>query len=199
VTDFSPYSEFQPVLATPHFCLEVTNPESQREEDKYYRITGLNSAITCLLDGDANVLLVRQYRPSLETYTLEFPAGGIDDGEKPRDAARREIREETGYASRIFPLGSHFHLMMNRTNIRDYLFAGLIEDTAEIARRESGIDIEWVSRSELPQKAFAGDYRQLAGLGILQLLGGELELDMWRASDTKVVEAMRVRLDRESD
>ena len=89
--------------------------------------------------------------------------------------------------------------MMNRTNIRDYLFAGLIEDTAEIAGRESGIDIEWVSRSELLQKAFAGDYRQLAGLGILQLLGGELELDMWRASDTKVVEAMRVRLDRESD
>ena len=39
----------------------------------------------------------------------------------PLDAARREILEETGFESPLLPLG-HKRLMMNRTNIYDYLF-----------------------------------------------------------------------------
>jgi len=42
------------------------------------------------------VLLVRQFRPPLEKFTLELPAGWIDPGETPAQAVRRELREETG-------------------------------------------------------------------------------------------------------
>ena len=49
------------------------------------------------LDNDANILLVRQYRYAISKYTLEIPAGVIDPGETPEQAARRELREETGY------------------------------------------------------------------------------------------------------
>ena len=42
------------------------------------------------------VLLVRQYRYSLDEYIYEFPAGLVDPGEDFRQAAVREVKEETG-------------------------------------------------------------------------------------------------------
>lgn len=42
------------------------------------------------------VVLVKQYRYTLDDYVYEFPAGLIDDGEDRRSAAIREMKEETG-------------------------------------------------------------------------------------------------------
>eukprot|EP00927_Polykrikos_kofoidii_P075276 TRINITY_DN71393_c0_g1_i1.p1 TRINITY_DN71393_c0_g1~~TRINITY_DN71393_c0_g1_i1.p1 ORF type:complete len:270 (+),score=43.00 TRINITY_DN71393_c0_g1_i1:70-810(+) len=50
---------------------------------------------------EAELLLVRQYRPAVDCFTLEFPAGLVDEGELPEVAALRELKEETGYVGKI--------------------------------------------------------------------------------------------------
>lgn len=49
------------------------------------------------VDTEGNVLLVKQYRKSVEKELLEIPAGGIEPDEEPMAAVRREMQEETGF------------------------------------------------------------------------------------------------------
>lgn len=49
------------------------------------------------LTPEGEAVLVEQYRYGIERASLECPAGAIDPGEAPEAAARRELREETGF------------------------------------------------------------------------------------------------------
>ena len=49
---------------------------------------------------EPRVLLERQYRYAARDYLWELPAGRIDPGEKELPAAKRELREETGFSAR---------------------------------------------------------------------------------------------------
>ncbi len=44
-----------------------------------------------------NVIMVKQYRITLDDITLEIPAGKFDKGDTPKECAIRELAEETGY------------------------------------------------------------------------------------------------------
>jgi ADP-ribose pyrophosphatase len=58
---------------------------------------------------DGRVLLVRQFRYAARQMLWELVAGGLEPREKPLQAARRELSEETGYhARRLKPLFSFF-------------------------------------------------------------------------------------------
>lgn len=56
--------------------------------------------------SDGRLIILRQYRPVIGRYLYEFPAGTIDNGERPLNCAKREILEETGFsASRFAKIG----------------------------------------------------------------------------------------------
>ena len=181
------------VFETPFFSIEEIGSPLDAERP-YYRLTGPDSAIVLLFNHRAEVLVVRQLRPALGEVTVEFPAGAIDTGEEPSAAAKREVFEETGYRSEVFQLGSYFHLMMNRANMRDYVFCGLAGER-EPSAVEEGIDHEWVSREFLKFASANGDFRQLAGLGIVHLVSQHLNVDVLRSPTKVLLDLVRKELD----
>lgn len=60
-----------------------------------------NGGVTiCCKPDDNSVVLIKQYRYSVDELLYELPAGRIEKGEDPLPAAKRELTEETGYVAK---------------------------------------------------------------------------------------------------
>jgi len=82
---------------------EVTNPSGGR--GIYGVVRYRNRAIGVLpIDEEGQTWLVGQYRYTLDTYEWEIPEGGCPAGETPLEAAKRELREETGLVATDYRL-----------------------------------------------------------------------------------------------
>ncbi|MEM9296786.1 MAG: NUDIX hydrolase [Bacteroidota bacterium] len=75
---------------------EVIFDEDGKKE-VYHGITQNDYVAVLAIDSDGLIPIVKQYRPIVESYTWEFPAGTIDGDETPLQAAKRELEEESGY------------------------------------------------------------------------------------------------------
>jgi len=62
------------------------------------------------------IVCVKQYRPPVDAYTIELPAGLIDAGEEPANAAVREFQEETGYIGKALDVSPASYLSPGLTN-----------------------------------------------------------------------------------
>lgn len=114
-------------------------------------------------DGSSNetrFLMVRQFRHGSEKVGLEFPAGVIDSGESPRDAAIRELQEETGYrADELVEIGAvnPNPAFMNNTTYT-YLARGLEKISGQNLDENEILDFHEVGMEEIRKNVGSGVY-----------------------------------------
>lgn len=115
------------------------------------------SAVVLARDSRGRVLMVRQYRVPATDYLWELPAGKIDEGETALTAAKRELKEETGFAARRWKrLVSYWAspgFLRERMNI--YLAEDLRPGPAEPVEDER-IERRWFTVAELEKSIAAG-------------------------------------------
>ena len=87
--------ELTTVLSTPWFKLMAKKVDNTPEP--YYFVQSTDAVSVIAMTPEKKVILVQQYRPAIDSESLELPAGHLKDMETPEDAARRELLEETGY------------------------------------------------------------------------------------------------------
>ena len=77
---------------------EVLDPRGR--EAKYARVHYKKRTVAILpISKEGKIVLVGQDRFPTQSYSWEIPMGGVEDGEKPLEAAKRELLEETGMSS----------------------------------------------------------------------------------------------------
>jgi ADP-ribose pyrophosphatase len=81
---------------------------------------GFASVVPVTQDG--KVVLVHQWRQPLDAFTLELPSGGVDRDEDPREAAERELFEETGFRALGLEHLVSIHTSTGRTDEVCHLF-----------------------------------------------------------------------------
>jgi len=124
---------------------------------------------------DDEVLLVKQYRPPVQRYVIEFPAGLNDREDTLEGAAQRELLEETGYAAKEMLFLAEGPLSSGASDeiITAFLAKGL--EFKGIAERDETEDIEVLN---VPIKEFyqrvhelseKGDYVDLKAFGLMEL------------------------------
>jgi ADP-ribose pyrophosphatase len=69
---------------------------SVRDRDGLEVVEAPPAVAIVAVDAAGRIVLVRQERPAVHATLLELPAGIVDEGEAPEEAARRELAEETG-------------------------------------------------------------------------------------------------------
>lgn len=77
---------------------QVINPSGA--QSLYGKVFFKNRAVAILaLDDEHNMYLVGQHRYTLDEYSWELPMGGAPEAEDMLDAAKRELKEETGISA----------------------------------------------------------------------------------------------------
>jgi ADP-ribose diphosphatase len=119
---------------------------------------------------DDEIVLVRQSRPGADGTTLELPAGCLEEGETPEEAAVRELEEECGLAAGSWRrLGSFWAAPAYSTEL-----VHVFEATELLEIGSSGLDEDEDLVSErLPLKGVLSELSDAGSLGALALwLGG---------------------------
>ena len=117
----------------------------------------IGSAVMMAVDEKKRVLLVRQYRLPAEKDLWELPAGRLEEGEKPLDAAKRELAEETGYSASQWSKLASFWVSPGYVQERMTIFLaeGLTAGEATPMDDER-IETRWFKRKELGKMINSG-------------------------------------------
>ena len=115
------------------------------------------SAVIMAVDKKKRILLVRQYRLPAEKYIWELPAGKPDPGEKPLQAAKRELAEETGYKARRWKKLASYWVSPGYVQERMTVFlaTGLTAGEATPMDDER-IEARWFTRKEVQERIASG-------------------------------------------
>ena len=132
--------------------------------------------------ADGKLPIVRQYRPAIEQFSWELPAGMVDKGETPADCCRRELLEETGFrALAVHALGS-FAPCTARLSNRVHSFFVETAARPDATATEPGIELKLVTPSELAAMIRGGQFTLQLHIGAILLAGlaGHLDLGALR-------------------
>ena len=139
--------------------LEIDNKPAK------YSFINIKPGICVIVKTPKGFAVLKEYRYPIKQFSYEFAAGIIDDGETPKDAAIREVKEETGFvADKIESLGE-FYPSFGATDELIYLFYAECSAQLETEQEYTEfIECEFMTEDEVDALIISDKFKHGAGL-----------------------------------
>jgi len=134
--------------------------DGSRHEWIYFKGTGNKAGAVAVaaITHDNKMLLTRQYRHPLRQIIYDLPAGGMESREKPKQAALRELEEETGYtAEKLEWIGRFSWNPGSCGGIVEIFFTNTLKRKSNFDPEEI-MNVEAVDFNEVLNKVLKGEY-----------------------------------------
>jgi ADP-ribose pyrophosphatase len=128
------------------------------ENDKW-EIIKHKAAVAILALEDGKMLMVKQYRPAIEAFTLEIPAGLIEDGEDVLTAAAREFAEECSLGGDLSVLTRFYSSPGFTDELLHLVHATNLHEAFGTPDEDEDITLEWIDPQDLISGALEGNIR----------------------------------------
>lgn len=125
--------------------VEVPNKGYQKRE-----IVEHNGVVAVIaITKDNKIIMVKQYRKSIEDVVLEIPAGKLELNENPRECAIREFRQKTGYNAENFKLIHKFYPSVGFSNQMIFIYLADKLEKLEDKQKDQQIEVEEIDFDEV--------------------------------------------------
>ena len=166
------------LLTTPKFRVveHILPPVGKRPELRRQVIEHPGAVTIIPLVDAVRVCLVRNYRVAVGQTLIELPAGTLEPNEPPRETAKRELREETGYTAERWRELPAFFMSPGMLHERMHLFVA--EDlTPGPPAREPGEEIDnlvvpWSEAVAMAERGEIEDAKSLVGILLWERIRG---------------------------
>lgn len=148
-------------------AVSVVRPHAPMSVDVFHAFHQDDYVHVVAMTRHGSFVLVRQYRPVIECWTLEFPGGLREPGEDPAATAARELREETGLVTAEMIPVCVGHADVGRLCNRFFGYFALVEGPGTECDR--GITTVLATGNELRDHAAAGRIATPSHVGLLYL------------------------------
>ena len=159
--------ERKTIFSSPWITLVESKVQFTREKpvQDYYALAGSDYVTIVAMTPSGKVPIVRQFRPAVGLFTYELPAGTIDPGETAEFACTRELKEETGLKSlSVKSMGIHYP-DTGRVSNRMHTFFVLTSEADPHFEDEEGLEVSFVSLSELKTMIRDGSFSHQLHVG----------------------------------